>query len=90
MITADLLYGLIMNSASLLSDAANNSGDVFILGSSLLVLSSSTIIKNRLALLKGMIMIVFSLWAFYHVYLGFIGQSVLSGEYYFFYWNVYH
>ena len=25
-------------------------------------------------------MIAFSLWAFYHVYLGFIGQSVLSGE----------
>ena len=37
MITADLTYGLMMNSASLLSDAANNSGDVFILGSSILV-----------------------------------------------------
>ena len=68
-----------MNSASLLSDAANNSGDAFILGSSLLVLSSSTIVKNKIALLKGIIMTVFSLWAFYHVYLGFIGQSVLSG-----------
>ena len=79
MITADLIYGIIMNSASLLSDAANNSGDAFILGSSLLVLSSSTIVKNRLALLKGIIMIAFSLWAFYHVYLGFIGESSLSG-----------
>ena len=39
MLTADLTYGLMMNSASLLSDAANNSGDVFILGSSLIVLS---------------------------------------------------
>ena len=51
MLTADLTYGLIMNSASLLSDAANNSGDAFILGTSLLVLSSSTIVKNKLALL---------------------------------------
>ena len=70
MITADLTYGLMMNSASLLSDAANNSGDVFILGSSILVLSSTTAVKNRLALFKGAIMIVFGLWAFYHVYLG--------------------
>ena len=42
MITVDLTYGLMMNSASLLSDAANNAGDAFILGSSLLVLSSTT------------------------------------------------
>ena len=79
MITADLTYGLMMNSASLLSDAANNSGDVFILGSSILVLSSTTAVKNRLALLKGIIMIAFGLWAFYHVYLGLIGSSILSG-----------
>ena len=79
MITADLIYGLIMSSASLLSDAANNSGDAFILGSSLLVLSSTTVVKNRLAFLKGIIMIAFSLWAFYHVYLGFVGKSALSG-----------
>ena len=79
MITADLTYGLMMNSASLLSDAANNSGDVFILGSSILVLSSTTAVKNRLALFKGIIMIAFGLWAFYHVYLGFIGESQLSG-----------
>ena len=79
MITADLTYGLMMNSASLLSDAANNSGDAFILGTSLLVLSSSTIVKNKLALLKGIIMTIFGLWAFYHVYLGLIGESQLSG-----------
>ena len=79
MLTADLTYGLMMNSASLLSDAANNSGDAFILGSSILVLSSTTIVKNRLALLKGIIMTVFGLWAFYHAYLGFIGESQLSG-----------
>ena len=79
MITADLIYGLIMSSASLLSDAANNSGDAFILGSSLLVLSSTTVVKNRLAFLKGIIMIAFSLWAFYHVYIGFVGESALSG-----------
>ena len=79
MLTADLFYGLMMNSASLLSDAANNSGDAFILGTSLLVLSSSTIVKNRIALLKGIIMTVFGLWAFYHVYLGLIGESQLSG-----------
>ena len=80
MVALDLTYGLMMNSASLLSDAANNSGDVFILGSSIIVLSSTTAVKNKLALLKGIIMTVFGLWAFYHVYLGFIGQSVLSGE----------
>ena len=79
MMTTDLTYGLMMNSASLLSDAANNSGDVFILGSSILVLSSTTAVKNKLALLKGIIMITFGLWAFYHVYLGIIGESQLSG-----------
>ena len=79
MITADLAYGLMMNSASLLSDAANNAGDVFILGSSILVLSSTTAVKNRLALLKGIIMIAFGLWAFYYVYLGIIGMSQLTG-----------
>ena len=79
MLTADLTFGLMMNSASLLSDAANNSGDAFILGSSILVLSSNNIVKNRLALLKGIIMVVFGLWAFYHVYLGLIGASQLSG-----------
>ena len=79
MVALDLTYGLMMNSASLLSDAANNSGDVFILGSSIIVLSSTTAVKNRLALCKGIIMIVFGLWAFYHVYLGLIGESILSG-----------
>ena len=79
MLTADLTFGLMMNSASLLSDAANNSGDAFILGSSILVLASTTIVKNRLALLKGIIMTAFGLWAFYHVYLGLIGASQLSG-----------
>ena len=72
MITADLIYGLIMSSASLLSDAANNAGDVFILGSSLFVLSSTTVVKHKLALLKGIIMTAFGLWAFYYVYLGII------------------
>ena len=79
MVALDLTYGLMMNSASLLSDAANNSGDVFILGSSIIVLSSTTAVKNQLALLKGIIMTVFGLWAFYHVYLGLIGESKLSG-----------
>ena len=79
MVALDLTYGLMMNSASLLSDAANNSGDVFILGSSIIVLSSTTAVKNQLALLKGIIMTVFGLWAFYHVYLGLIGESALSG-----------
>ena len=77
--SVDLWYGLMMKSASLLGDAANNSGDVFILGSSILVLSSTTEVKNRLALFKGIIMTVFGLWAFYHVYLGLIGESQLSG-----------
>ena len=80
MMAVDLWYGLMMNSASLLGDAANNSGDVFILGSSILVLSSTNEVKNRLALFKGIIMTVFGLWAFYHVYLGLIGESVLSGD----------
>ena len=79
MITADLTYGLMMNSASLLSDAANNAGDVFILGSSIFVLSSTTVVKHKLALLKGIIMTVFGLWAFYYVYLGLIGMSQLTG-----------
>ena len=79
MLTIDLIYGLLMHSASLLSDAANNSGDAFILGTSLLVISSTTAVKNRLAMFKGMIMIAFGLWAFYHVYLGLIGASALSG-----------
>ena len=77
--SVDLWYGLMMNSAALLSDAANNSGDVFILGSSILVLSSTTEVKNRLALLKGVIMTVFGLWAFYYAYLGLMGESALTG-----------
>ena len=77
MMSVDLWYGLMMKSASLLGDAANNSGDVFILGSSILVLSSTTAVKNRLALFKGIIMTVFGLWAFYHVYLGLIEESDL-------------
>jgi len=80
MMSVDLWYGLMMNSASLLGDAANNSGDVFILGSSILVLSSTTEVKKRLAFFKGIIMTVFGLWAFYHVYLGMIGESVLFGN----------
>ena len=80
MVALDLTYGLMMNSASLLSDAANNSGDAFILGSSIMVLSSTTAVKNKLALLKGIIMTVFGLWAFYHVFLGLIGESQLSGS----------
>ena len=79
MIGADLTYGLMMNSASLLGDAANNSGDAFIFLVSVIVLSSTTVIKNRVALLKGVIMLAFSVWAFYHVYLGLIGLSWLSG-----------
>ena len=79
MIGADLTYGLMMNSASLLGDAANNSGDAFIFLVSVIVLSSTTVIKNRVALLKGIIMLAFSVWAFYHVYLGLIGLSWLSG-----------
>ena len=79
MIGADLTYGLMMNSASLLGDAANNSGDAFIFLVSVIVLSSSTVIKNRVALFKGIIMLAFSVWAFYHVYLGLIGLSWLSG-----------
>ena len=79
MMAIDLTYGLMMNSASLLSDAANNSGDAFILGSSILVLSSTTAVKNRIALLKGIIMTAFGLWAFYYVYLGIIGMSQLTG-----------
>jgi Co/Zn/Cd efflux system component len=79
MMSVDLWYGLMMKSASLLGDAANNSGDVFILGSSILVLSSTTAVKNRLALFKGIIMTVFGLWAFYHVYLGLMEKSDLTG-----------
>ena len=79
MMALDLTYGLIMNSASLLSDAANNSGDAFILGSSIFVLSSTTVVKHKLALLKGIIMTAFGLWAFYYVYLGVIGMSQLTG-----------
>jgi len=79
MMSVDLWYGLMMKSASLLGDAANNSGDVFILGSSILVISSTTAVKNRLALFKGIIMMVFGLWAFYHVYLGLIEKSDLTG-----------
>ena len=79
MMGIDLWYGFTMKSASLLGDAANNSGDVFILGSSILVLSSTTAVKNRLALFKGIIMTVFGLLAFYHVYLGLIEKSDLTG-----------
>ena len=80
--SVDLWYGLMMNSAALLSDAANNSGDVFILGSSILVLSSTTAVKNRLALLKGVIMTVFGLWAFYYAYLGLMSIGIDRRHYF--------
>ena len=38
MIFVDIIYGLIMNSSSLIADAAHNSGDAFILGTSILMI----------------------------------------------------
>ncbi len=68
MIFVDVIYGFIMNSSSLLGDAAHNSGDAFILGASILVVSSKSYVKNNVSALKGFIMLVFGILAFYHIY----------------------
>ncbi len=68
MIFVDVIYGLIMNSSSLIADAAHNSGDAFILGASILVVSSKSYMKNNVSALKGIIMFIFGIIAFYHIY----------------------
>ena len=63
----ELFYGLAENSASLLGDAAHNSGDALILGSSLFVMASTMLVKAKLALIKSVMMLGFGLLTFYHV-----------------------
>ena len=65
----DIVYGLIMNSSSLLGDAAHNSGDAFILGTSILVVFSKSSTKNKVSALKGFIMLGFGIWTFYLVFI---------------------
>ena len=65
----ELIYGLIENSAALLSDSAHNVGDAIILGSSLLVINSSHKTKAKLALTKCILWGSFGLLAFYQVYI---------------------
>ncbi len=69
----------VINRSTIKVETHHHHYNVFILGSSILVLSSTTAVKNRLALFKGIIMTVFGLWAFYHVYLGLIEKSDLTG-----------
>ena len=70
----ELFYGLVENSASLLGDAAHNSGDALILGSSLFVMASTMRVKAKLALIKSVIMLGFGLLTFFHV-----GMTIWSG-----------
>jgi len=67
MFALELFYGLRENSASLLGDAAHNSGDTLILGSSLFVMASTLKVKAKLALIKSFIMLGFGLLTFYYV-----------------------
>ncbi len=69
MFAVELFWGWQENSATLLSDAAHNSGDALILGSSLFVILSSMALKAKLALFKSFIMGCFGLLAFYNVFL---------------------
>ena len=69
MMALDIVYGLIMNSSSLLGDAAHNSGDAFILGTSILVVFSKSSTKNKVSALKGFIMLGFGIWTFYLVFI---------------------
>ena len=69
MFAVELFYGLRENSASLLGDAAHNSGDALILGSSLFVMASTLKVKARLALIKSIVMLGFGLLTFFHVFL---------------------
>ena len=80
MIFVDIVYGLIMNSSSLLGDAAHNSGDAFILGASILVVSSKSYVKNNVSALKGFIMLGFGIMAFYHIYKAIVFGSQLHTE----------
>ena len=53
----------------MLGDAAHNSGDALILGSSLFVMASTLRVKARLALIKSFVMLGFGLVTFFHVFL---------------------
>ena len=67
MFALELFYGVRENSASLLGDAAHNSGDAIILGSSLFVMASTMLVKAKLALIKSIMMLGFGLLTFFHV-----------------------
>ena len=80
MFALELFYGLRENSASLLGDAAHNSGDALILGSSLFVMASTLRVKAKLALIKSFIMLGFGLLTFYHVCLVLYAGTVPHAE----------
>jgi len=80
MFAVELFYGLRENSASLLGDAAHNSGDALILGSSLFVMASTLRVKARLALIKSFVMLGFGLVTFFHVFLIFWAGTVPAYE----------
>ena len=80
MFALELFYGLRENSASLLGDAAHNSGDALILGSSLFVMASTLRVKAKLALIKSFIMLGFGLLTFYYVCLILYAGTVPHAE----------
>jgi len=72
----ELYYGLIVHSASLLSDSAHNIGDALILGTSVLVIGSTLVSKAKLALVKSIVMLGFGIltgvYVFQNMFTGYV------------------
>ena len=74
MFGAELYYGLLSGSVSLIGDSAHNIGDALILGSSIFVIGSTLVSKARLAIVKSLVMLLFGL-----VTLGYVMHNVSTG-----------
>ena len=61
MFGAELYYGLLAQSVSLIGDSAHNIGDALRLGTSVFVIGSTLLSKAKLAIIKALIMLLFGL-----------------------------
>ena len=68
MFVAEVFYGILHNSASLLSNGAHDVSDAFILGSSIFIISSTIKTKAQVAFAKAFLMFLFGLLPLYQIY----------------------
>lgn len=67
MFLVELSFGLMSRSNALIADSMDMLGDSFIYATSLLVLSSTHIVKARVSLLKGVVMALLGLFVVYEI-----------------------